>query len=132
MKRIVVDTNVMVSALLFRGETSKLFETWRRAEVRLVLSSEILLEYVRVLAYPKFRLSEQAVSLLVTTHVLPFAETVMVVPGENRCRDPDDDKFLSCAEQSRADALVTGDRDLLALRGKVGALAIITPAEALT
>ncbi len=129
MRRVVVDTNVLVSALLFRGETATLCERWREGRVRLLLSSEILLEYARVLAYPKFRLSEQAVAGLLSTQVLPFADSLKVVEGARLCRDLDDDKFVWCAECGQADALITGDLDLLALRTKLASLVICTPAE---
>jgi putative PIN family toxin of toxin-antitoxin system len=43
------------------------------------------------------------------------------------CRDPDDDKFLECAERARADLLITGDKDLLTLRTH-GRTRILTPA----
>lgn len=131
MRRIVVDTNLLVSALLFRGETSRLCDHWREGQVRLLISSEILLEYARVLAYPKFKLSDHVVTGLLGSQVLPFADSVKVVEGARLCRDPDDDKFIWCAEGGRADALITGDLDLLALRTQLTSLVICTPAEEL-
>lgn len=66
---------------------------------------------------------------VLNSHILPFADSVKVVPGVRRCRDPDDDKFIWCAQSGQADALITGDQDLLALRGKIAPIVIWTPAE---
>ena len=72
---------------------------------------------IRVLAYPKFRLNEDGQADLLADY-LPWCETVVVPdppPDVPRCRDPSDRPFLELAVAGRADALVTGDGDLLAL-----------------
>ena len=52
---IVIDTNVIISALLFGGGPGKLIELWKKGFIRPLLSAEIITEYLRVLAYPKFK-----------------------------------------------------------------------------
>ena len=113
--RVVLDTNTLVSALLFSGTAARLVPLWQSGRVRLLVSRPILQEYLRVLAYPKFRLSPEEIRGLLD-EVLPFVESVRVrqhlsvVP-----RDPDDDKFLECAVAGRATHVITGDQDLRTL-----------------
>jgi len=57
--KVVVDTNVLVSALLFGGKPEKLMPLWQRGTIRPLASKEIIDEYLRVLTYPKFKLSEE-------------------------------------------------------------------------
>ena len=59
--RVVLDTNALVSALLFSGVSSKLVSLWQNGSIAPLLSREILDEYLRVLSYPKFALSEKEI-----------------------------------------------------------------------
>lgn len=103
----------MISALLFSGTAARLVPLWQSRRITLLISREILTEYLRVFAYPKFQLSDQEIRPLIEEELLPFVETIRV---RRRLavvrRDPDDDKFLECAVAGRAQYLVTGDRDL--------------------
>jgi putative PIN family toxin of toxin-antitoxin system len=127
--RTVLDTNTVVSALLFTGTASRLVPLWQSRRITVLISRQILEEYLRVLAYPKFRLSDQEIRALVEEEFLPFVDTVRV---RRRLavvhRDPDDDKFLECAVTGRASFLVTGDRDLRALESFRG-ITILTAGE---
>ena len=114
--RAVLDTNVVVSALLFRGAASRLVAAWQGGRFRPLVSREIVLEYSRVLAYPKFHLEAKAIRALLQEEILPFVETVEVTTRKRVVReDPSDDEFLACAVTARADFLVSGDAHLLAL-----------------
>ena len=117
MLRAVLDTNVIVSALLHRGPTSQLVEAWQRRRFVPLVSRGMVEEYLRVLAYSKFRLTMEEVKMLVEHHVLPYADVVTVrdVPPVVR-EDPSDDLFLACAVAGRARYLVSGDQHLLALK----------------
>jgi uncharacterized protein len=59
--RIVLDTNTVTSALLFSGTASRLVPLWQSRRVVMLISRAILEEYLRVLAYPKFRLSNEEI-----------------------------------------------------------------------
>ena len=131
MRRVVLDTNVVVSALLFRGPTSGLHTIWKSGRLTLVVSDLTLAELARVLAYPKFRLTAEVMTSLVATEVLPFTERVVPTREPNACRDPGDDEFLWAARDGCAEMLVTGDPDLLALRPAWSGVRIVTVAEAL-
>jgi uncharacterized protein len=118
---VVLDTNTLVSALLFGGTASRLVPLWQSGRITILLSGPILEEYLRVLAYPKFRLMEQEIRELINEEVLPFTQTVteprrVLVP----CRDPHDRKFLECAIGGRARFLITGDQDLRELGRTLG------------
>ncbi len=119
-RRVVLDTNVAVSALVFRqGRLTWLREAWQSGRIVPVVSAETLAELVRVLAYPKLRLTEEEAKS-VLAHYMERAEAVVKVgtPRIPQCRDPDDKMFLRLAYAARVHALVTGDKDLLAVAGK--------------
>jgi len=113
--RLVLDTNVVVSALLFRSEASYLHEMWKRGRFRLAVSPAILDEYARVFEYPKFRLSADETAALLGSEVLPFCDVVDTTTGPPICRDPHDDRFFYCAVAAGADAIVSGDDDVLSI-----------------
>lgn len=115
--RVVLDTNVLISALLFAGVTSDLVPLWQKDAITVLLSREILDEYLRVLAYPKFELSEHEIKGLIEQELLPFVQVIK--PGTRIRvvrRDPSDNKFLECAVAGKAAVVISGDKDLLALR----------------
>ena len=120
-RRVVLDTNVAVSALVFReGRLAWLREAWEAGRIVPLVSAETVAELVRVLAYPKLKLSEEETKN-VLAHYMEHAEAVREAGASVRvpeCRDPDDRKFLQLAYAAKADALVTGDEDLLTLAGK--------------
>ena len=129
MIRAVLDTNVILSALLFGGSTGELVTAWQTGLFRLLLSRAILEEILRVLAYPKFHLTESEIRGLVEEELIPFAETVIVrrEPAV-QLRDPDDLPVVACALAGRARYLVTGDADLLSLE-RVRQVEVIRPAD---
>jgi hypothetical protein len=114
--RAVLDTNVVISALLFSGPPSQLVSAWQSSRLRPVISAPILDEYIRVLAYPKFKLTSAEIHGLIEEELLPFTETVKVIPSAvSKVRDPDDAKFITCATTADVQWLVSGDDDLLSL-----------------
>lgn len=132
MLRVVLDTNVIVSALLFRGVPSQLVGLWREKRFTPLVSKAMVEEYLRVLAYPRFRLSAEEVKALVECQLLPFAHPVRVrdVPAVIQ-RDPSDDVFIGCAVAGKAHYVVSGDRHLLDLK-KYKAIPIISASEFLS
>lgn len=126
--RVVFDTNVVLSALLFRaGRLAWLRSHWASGRVVPLVSADTVTELVRVLAYPRFGLSQVEIEELLCIY-LPFAEPVSVARHASapRCRDAADQKFVDLALAGRADILVTGDKDLLAL-GKAVPFSIEKP-----
>jgi len=127
--RVVLDTNVVVSALVFReGRLAWLRAAWSEGRIVPLVCRYTVAELVRVLAYPKFNLDEDEMKGALA-HYMEHAEAVDRVKTARRlpvCRDPADRMFLQLAYAARADALVTGDADLLAVAGK-SKVAILTP-----
>jgi len=117
MKRMVVDTNVLVSGLLFGGVPDGVVALWQKGKVRPLFSKEIIEEYLRVLAYPKFRLGEPEIEFILTHEILPYFEVIAVTPGKPMVvADPADDKFVWCALAGGATAIVSRDEHLLKLK----------------
>ena len=129
--RAVLDTNVVLSALLFSGGSSaELRRAWQRASLRPLVSTVTAQELIRVLAYPKFRLTANAIEDLLADY-LPYASTVRIpakLPTVPVCRDPFDLPFLHLALAGNADVLISGDKDLLSLAAAF-AVPILTPAD---
>ena len=131
--RVVLDTNVLVSALLFAdGRLAPLRRAWREGLLVPLVGRATVEELLRVLGYPKFRLTAAEREDLLAD-ILPFCETVVLGdPADDLppCRDIHDRMFLELAVAGRADALVSGDADLLALADRFE-IPIVTPAELL-
>ena len=127
--RVVLDTNVLLSALVFvKGTTARLRAAWQSGYFLPLVSTATAQELVRVLAYPKFRLNASEQQELLADY-LPYAEAVRIPqppPSVPICRDRFGMPFLHLAAAGRADTLVTGDADLLTL-ARVGRRPIITP-----
>lgn len=129
--RVVLDTNVVVSALLFdHGRLSWLRGSWQAAHFQPLVSEATTQELIRVLAYPRFDLSRQDIEALLADY-LPYVATVNVgqsVSDAPRCSDVNDQMFIDLAMMGSADVLVTGDTALLAM-SEACAFAIETPAD---
>lgn len=115
--RVVLDTNVFVSALLFRKEIAKLVTWWQEGKVVPVVTRETYDELATVLKYPKFQFSAEEIKSVLSEEVLPYVDVIEVTHQVTGiCPDPGDDKFLSCGLSGKAIYLVTGDKRLLSLR----------------
>lgn len=114
--RIVIDTNVLVSAVLFGGSPGKLLEKCRQGDLKAFASEEIVTEILRVLAYPKFKLTENELQYILYREIFPVLD-IVAVPIRDAVipDDPSDDMFLHCAVAANAEAIISGDRHLLAL-----------------
>jgi putative PIN family toxin of toxin-antitoxin system len=127
--RVVIDTNVVVSGLLFGGVPGKLIPLWRGGRIRPLASSEIIDEYLRVLAYPKFELSEEEINYLLYQEKLPYFEIVTAKHGRVIVKeDPSDDVFIRCAVAGKANMIISGGRHLLALKS-CGRIKILNPSQ---
>ena len=116
--RVVIDTNIIISALIFGGRVSRLSLAWQEDLFTPLVSKATTTELIRVLAYPKFKLTPTEQEDLLSDYIL-FCEAVAMpdlLPAIPECRDPFDVPFLLLAVVSEADYLVTGDHDLLSLK----------------
>ena len=133
--RAVVDTNVLLSGLFWRGRPHALFEQIRAGALTLISSPALLAELAEVLNRPKFQV------ILARSETDPeqtlgelrrLAEIIDPPPlPAPVSRDPSDDAVLALAAASQADLIITSDADLLTLGSHAG-IQIIDPAEAVT
>jgi putative PIN family toxin of toxin-antitoxin system len=111
--RVVLDTNDLVSSILFKGELAGMVDSWKRGAIVPVVSSETFNEFRTVLEYPKFKLTKDEIKLIIENEVLPFFEIAKTSDKVSRvCKDPDDDMFIACALSASADFIVSGDKHL--------------------
>jgi putative PIN family toxin of toxin-antitoxin system len=133
-RRLLLDTNVVVGALLWRGPPWRLMEMAVEEGLELVGSPALMVELQHTLSYPKFAgrlalLQADVATLMnqyqaITTLADP-ADVPRVVPG-----DTDDDHVIAAAVAARVDLIVSGDRHLLTLGSHEG-IAIVTVRQAL-
>ena len=132
LPRWVLDTNVVLSALIRPGGTpGRLRLAWQARLFVPLVSRDTASELIRVLGYPKFKLTPEEQHDLLADY-LPWTQVVQISdppPKTPRCRDPHDLKFLQLALAAKAEALVTGDADLLDLASHVR-ISILKPAQA--
>jgi putative PIN family toxin of toxin-antitoxin system len=132
--RAVLDTNVVLSGLLWHGTPHALLERVREGTLTFISSPALLAELAEVIARPQFD------AILVRSNtprerslaeLRELAEVIAPPPlAQPVCRDPDDDAVLALGVAAKADFIVSGDRDLLSLKSFQN-IPIVTPAEAL-
>jgi len=113
--RIVIDTNVLASALFFGGKPAELLRLVLMQTISAVATEEIMSEYRSTIEYLLKKYSASKVNCPVD----PILSVIEVIPARSRvkvCRDPDDDKFISCAIDGQCYYIVSGDKDLLSLK----------------
>ncbi len=124
--KIVLDTNVLISGILFSGPPARILRAWRRDRFQLVLTEEILDEYLRVAAI----LQEKYPTIDIESPIRLIAQHCEIVVAdelpEDVCTDPDDDKFLACAVAAGSTLVVSGDKALQKASGYRG-LQVISP-----
>lgn len=132
--RIILDSNVLLSGLLWQGAPHALLNLTRNGNVELVSSPALLAEFTDVIQRQKFAGILQQTSRTperILAELRQLIEIVIAPPlPEPVCRDPDDDAVLACAIAAQVDAIVSGDDDLLTLKQFQG-IPILTTAEAL-
>lgn len=113
--RMVFDTNVVISALLFNSDNARFLRAaWSSERFIPVISTATVSELLRVLSYPKFKLSFEEQEVLLVEY-LKHAETWTRVRSFQKhypCSDPKDQPFIDLALSAKVVALVSGDVDL--------------------
>ncbi len=116
--RVVIDTNLMLSALVFSGgQLDALRHAWQKPVCLPLVSKYTASEIIRILVYPKFKLTPEDQHELLADY-LPYCETVALsgnMPKFIHCRDVHDIPFLHLAQAGKADFLISDDDDLLCL-----------------
>jgi putative PIN family toxin of toxin-antitoxin system len=118
-RRVVLDTNCTISVLLFSKQPlAWLRHSWQNGEITPLASKDTVSELIRVLSYPKFKLTKAEQNLLLADF-LPYVEVVKIedVPeGLPQIPDKADQMFLILAVVGNAEVLVSGDADILEIK----------------
>lgn len=115
MKRVVLDTNIIISSAL-GGALVLILEKWDEGKFTVIVTTDVLSEYFAVLSRPKFGLKQETIDKI-TRYIYQFSE--FVVPEEEIRfieEDPKDDRFLEAAIAGKVDFIVSGDKHLLTLK----------------
>ncbi len=118
--KTVLDTNVFISGVFFRGLPYQILKAWRESRIRLLISDEIFEEYQRVGEllsndFPKVDLGPFLELLAIN------ADFVMPIKMQKPVsEDPDDDKFLACALAGKSKIIISGDKHLQRVSGYMG------------
>lgn len=126
--RVVLDTNVVLSVLVFGGDLARIRTAWETQQFVPPGSTATVNELLRALTYPKFGLTLAEQEELLAAYV-PYVEAVRIPeppPTSPACHDPNDLPFLHLAIAGGAMAIVSSDRDLLALDGTRGLCSVLT------
>ena len=124
--KVVLDTNVLISGIYFGGIPGKILEAWGARRFQLLVSTEILQEYLNVAERLADRYAgveyESILGLIIQNAELVQASKL----PESVSTDPDDDKFLACALAGESTTIVSGDSDLINVSGYCG-IKVLTP-----
>jgi putative PIN family toxin of toxin-antitoxin system len=128
MIRIVLDTNILMSGIFWSGPPSQLLRAWYEKKLRIVISPEILNEYMRVgdvlsKKYPAINIIPIIDLITIDSELHSAADLNQPVS-----RDPDDDKFIALCIAANCKIIVSGDKDLLEISGYRG-IEVLKPAE---
>ncbi|MBI5671958.1 MAG: putative toxin-antitoxin system toxin component, PIN family [Nitrospirae bacterium] len=128
--RVVADTNVIVSAMLWIGSPHQILVASEDARLTLCTSPSLLRELTGVLSRPKFAPRLRALQVSVSELTTGYARLARLVNPQRIMRvvaeDPADDEVLACALAARAHYIVSGDTDLLRVRSYRG-ISILSP-----
>lgn len=129
--RVVLDTNVLVSFVLTKGETiSRIFELWEKRDLDVLVNDEILVEVKQVMERlvggGVIEKEEYRVFMQVLEKESEYVPSVSVVKASE---DKKDNRFLACAKDGKADYVVSGDEKHLLSLGKFEGILIVSPKE---
>jgi putative PIN family toxin of toxin-antitoxin system len=134
--RLVLDTNVTISGLLWRGTPHRLLQAIRsqQPQQQIYTSRALLEELTEVITRPTFSAQLQRIgttAAAVLADYIKIVEIVEPVEVPRISRDPDDDHVLACALAAKAELIVSGDKQHLLVLGEYQGIPIRTAAEAL-
>ncbi|MBZ5639627.1 MAG: putative toxin-antitoxin system toxin component, PIN family [Acidobacteriia bacterium] len=124
--RVVLDTNVLISAIFFSGPPSRILSAWLEDKFELAVSAEILAEYRGTATRIGEKFPQVDVAVVLDRIALHALLVLPVGLPDDACEDRDDVKFLACALGARAQYVVTGDRALLRTSGYQG-IEVVSP-----
>ncbi len=129
--KCVIDTNVFISGIFWSGSPHTIIKAWKTKKIDVAITFEILNEYKRVAdtlsgKYPRNNFLINDLELFIDLLSLQAEICIPAQLPAQISRDPDDDKFLACAQSAHASYIISGDNDLLDISGYFD-IQIITP-----
>jgi len=126
--RVVLDTNIFISGIFWRGSSRKVLDSWKEGRFTLIASLETIYEISKVLSDFKIRLPEEMIRgwvdlIIGNSTVIEIKERMDVVKA-----DPKDNIFIETAMSGNADLIISRDKHLLRI-GEINGVRIITPEE---
>jgi putative PIN family toxin of toxin-antitoxin system len=118
--KVILDTNVLVSGIFFKGPPCRIFQQWEKGSLDIIISHEILEEYRRVIQDISTQFPHIDISSLFETITLKAHFTLSLASHPRICDDPDDDKFFSAALAGKTSLIISGDKHLLDKSGFSG------------
>jgi putative PIN family toxin of toxin-antitoxin system len=115
--RVVLDTNIFISGIFWKGTPHRVLEAWMSDKFELVVSEDVLMEYSRILK--DFEAKKKGTDGIAKSWILFIAKNSTLLKVKKKvkvCRDPFDDMFLSLAVAANAKFIVSGDNDLLDMK----------------
>ena len=128
---IILDTNVLISGIFFKGPPFNILKYWRDGKLELVVSEEIFNEYTLVCdklhnRYPAIEFNK------ILDLILINAQFYIPIKSKKQITiDPDDDKFIKCALASNVKTIISGDKHLLDVNGYQG-IEVLNPSDFIT
>lgn len=114
--RVVADTNILISAVIAKGNEYALLSAAKTGRLQLVLSLQIIKEFTGVISRPKFGFSKAQIDSAIK-HIISISEIVATTAKVQAVKeDPDDNKIIEAAIDGKADYIASGDKDLLRLK----------------
>jgi len=130
--KITADTNILISATFWNGDSNSIIEKAEKKEIELILSKEIIEEFAKVLDYDEIQDKIKNKNLEMKRTIEKIASIATIIEPTEKIslikEDPDDNKILECAKAGKADFIITKDNHLLKLKEFDG-IRIISPEE---
>jgi uncharacterized protein len=125
--RVVLDTNVFISGIFWSGVSGKILNQWRDGNIELVISTEIILEIIRVLNDFKIRLPDDLIN---EWRLSLISNSILVIPKTHVdiVEDKTDNKFIEAAIEGKAEYIISSDKHLLKI-GQYKHIRILRPQE---
>ncbi len=130
--KITVDTNILVSATFWKGDSNSIIEKVEQGKIELILSKEILQEFISVLNYKEIKDKIKDKGLEMSRTIEKIVEISTIIEPKQRFNiikdDPDDNMVIDCAKAGMVDFIVSNDKHLLRLE-RFDGIKIVTPSE---
>ena len=127
-----MDTNLLISATFWYGDSNKIIDMVEKKEIELVLSKDIIDEFRAVLEYDEIKEKIRKKNLEMAWTIEKIKEISTIIEPSEELKvvkdDPDDDKILECAAEAKVDFIVSKDNHLLKLQ-KYGIIKILNPSD---